>query len=310
MRMNKLLLTVAFTVAATVKLWAGVSADTDVKVALPPELTRPLSDEEKAREAAWNALSIRASAGLPYQSNDDKIIIDKAFLTLGWAVKQSSNIAVVSVQECEFMPLTEEVRILRLHFKVETNLFGEMPPSGSIDVPWALSNKTREQVEKISKVLGPVTWQPDPPSPSKGDRFLVFLSPKNLTRFQAFWNWGGKRDRQASPAEAPLFSFGDAYNVIALTEKKQTEAFLTAVSGYVKNLRDQNMDEETYYRFLKGQMRSPFPRLKEDARCEMVNLLKSSSVGSDQALNDEGIDDGIKEYVRLILSPDQTKKKP
>lgn len=307
--MNKLLLISMFTVSAIAKLFGGDGVKSDIKVVLPPELTRlpVVSNEGKEREMSRQKLSVQACSGLPYMSDDDKIIIAKDIYTFGKTVKKCSNIAIISVLSCEYFPLMENVRVLRLQFNVESNLLGKIQSPEMIDVPWAFSSFTQEHIKRIKKMGVDITWKPDPPTPGKGDRFLVFLSPQNQSKFEEFWYWRSPQRDQSYSSKTKLFSIGDAYNVIPLKEKKQTEDFLTAVSGYICNLREQNYNEAAYYSFLKSQMRSSLHRLKEDARSEMVKFLRSSSFYQKLAISDDGIDDRIKNYVRLILIPNQEK---
>jgi hypothetical protein len=308
MKMDRRPLAVILAVTVTAKLWGGEGADTDIRVSIPPELDPEPTREEKARETAWRELSRRANAGLPYLGMDDQME-SKAFFTLGRAVEHCSNIAVVSVLSCEYLPLTEKLRVLRLRFNVESNLFGRTQSPGTLDVPWAFSRMTREQAENLKKRGINVTWKSEPATPETGGRLLLFLSPENQSKFQEFWHWDNSWRNKPSPQSASsLYAFGDAYNVVSLDGKSQGNAFLAAVLGYVKHLRSGKVDAEKYYPFLKEQMKSPIPRLKEDARCEMVNLLRSSAADLGQAASDEEIDDGIKKYVRLILIPERQKR--
>jgi hypothetical protein len=54
-------------------------------------------------------------------------------------------------------------------------------------------------------------------------------------------------------------------------------------------------------------MESPIPRIKEDARSDMLDLLRTSSFDLKKVVDDEKIDDGLKDYVRYILMPHQGK---
>lgn len=108
----------------------------------------------------------------------------------------------------------------------------------------------------------------------------------------------------------PLFSFGDAYNVIRLDDEKRSAAYVTAVTGYLRHLQDQRHNVDVYYVFLKELMHSPISRIKDDARSDFVNFLRTCpSFDLNRVLEDKNVDDGIKEYVRLILLPSRQPPK-
>ena len=261
------------------------AGEQDIKVVLPPELTQQPNEDEKARSKARSDLNLRASVGLPYLSVDD-VIAHKSMLTLGNGARRCDHIAVASVLSCENLPLSGKLHTLIIRFNVESNLLGILNQPETIIVPWSHERT----------------------SPAKGARLLVFLAKKNLSMSTEFITWNNREQRkhQSFPPNS-LFAFGDSYNIISLDNDKQAESLLTSVSGYVQHLRGQNHDEKMYYLFLKEQMRSSFSRIKEDARSDMVYFLRTSSCDLNQVVSDDGIDDGIKNYLRLFLIPEQEK---
>ncbi len=308
--MKRPFLTLLFTVA-----WAlnGQSDDTgehDVKIVIPRELDPPPSEEDKMREKTYSELHLRASAGLPYSSMEDELS-RKSYFTLGNSVKQCTNIAIVSALSCEPVSETNKLKVINLRYNVESNLFGILPPSGSIDVPWVTSLLSQEQVQSLNRRGINATWRPSPEIPETGQRFLVFLSPRNQSKHHEFWHWKRSKQNQQSPSsEVPLFSFGDAYNVIRLDDEKRSAAYVTAVTGYLRHLQDQRHNVDVYYVFLKELMHSPISRIKDDARSDLVNFLRTCpSFDLNRVLEDKNVDDGIKEYVRLILLPSRQPPK-
>jgi len=284
--MNKRLLIIFFALAMLLEGHGQDTGEQDIKVVLPPELTQQPNEEEKARSKARDELNLRASVGLPYLSMDD-VIAHKSMLTLGNGARRCDHIAVVSVLSCENFPISVKLHTLIIRFNVESNLLGVLHQPETIIVPWA-DERT---------------------SPAKGDRLLVFLAKKNLSRSTEFIMWNDREQRvhQGVPKNN-LFAFGDSYNIICLDNDKEEESLLTSVSGYVQNLRSQKYDDKIYYSFLKEQMRSSFSRIKEDARSDLVYFLRTSSYDLNQVVNDDGIDDGIRNYLRLFLIPERERK--
>lgn len=57
-------------------------------------------------------------------------------------------------------------------------------------------------------------------------------------------------------------------------------------------------------------MKSSIPRIRDDARQDMLYLIRScQDIDLDRILADENIDEGIKDYVRLYLKPRREGKK-
>jgi len=119
--MNKRLMILFFVLVLSLDGHSDDVGEPDIKVAIPPELDPLPTKEEMAREKEYSDLRLRASVGLPYQNMNDKIK-NRAFFTLGNAVKQCTNIAIISVQSSESLPFTDRLRVLRLRFNVESNL--------------------------------------------------------------------------------------------------------------------------------------------------------------------------------------------
>jgi hypothetical protein len=270
--------------AACLARCSGGNGENDIVVVTPPR-----TEEQIARSKAYSDRLLRASAGLSYLDIEDALA-SKSFFTLGNGVERCDHIAVVSVAEAQSQTLSEKIHACMIRFNVVSNLLGVLQQPETIIVPWAS----------------------DRSPPLEGERLLVFLAEKNLSRSEEFILWDYMRKGKQEKHSDRFFVFGDSYNVISLEDKQQKDAFLTSVSGYVKNLRRGSLDEEEYYLFLIKHMDSPCVRIKEDAISDMVKFLNSVSLSFD--LNripaDANIDEGIKNYVRLFLIPEREQKTP
>ncbi len=92
--------------------------------------------------------------------------------------------------------------------------------------------------------------------------------------------------------------------MIGLGSAETERVFVAATEGYLQVLRRESRGAERYYALLRQLVLSPECRIKEDARSDLLKFLRScSSFDLDRVLADENIDEGIKDYIRLILRP-------
>lgn len=251
----------------------------DIVVAIPPELqASSLRTEEESQR---HELYKKIKKNMPYKGD-----LSKTSSPLGALCKVSDAIIIGHVVQPEVSGSNQNST--KFTIKSDTNIFGKV--SGSSVSVEVLGHSG------LCKLNG-------------GERVIAFLSRNAARLFEA-----SKWEFNAPPVEENVLENlrlrGDGRGIIIINSAEEEKAYLDSVAGYIRYLRKENKDFEKYYQFLCGQMKSPYFRIKEDARRDMLDLIKSyPSIDLDRVLKDDNVDNGIKDYVRLILKPWKENKK-
>lgn len=277
-----------------------VAQDTeDIKVVLPEELMpkpKPLTDEEVLRQnkaKAQSELIWRLNRKLPYHNEEDLAF---RFNTLGQLVKLCDSISIAIVADIEDVGTNSVPKRLvpniKLTVNAETNLLGHLGRGG---LPLT------------------VQWWDRKRLPQQGDRWLVFITRQDYEYYMLdAMKWDFDKTRMPGKPLDTAFVLGHSRGAIDLDEGEAEKELLAATAGYLQNLRQQKWDADKYYALLRELVLSSVKRIKDDAKTDLVNFLRSCpSFDLNRVLEDKNVDDGIKEYVRRILLPSrQTPKGP
>lgn len=263
----------------------------DIKVVLPEELMpkpKPLTDEERLRqdkERAHGELIWRLDQKLPYHNED---ALACRFNTLGQLVKLCDSVSFVKVVDIEDVGSKSATKRLvpkiKLTINAETNLLGHLDRDG------------------LSLI---VQWWDRKRLPQKGDRWLVFITREDqeINMFNAM-KWDFDKTKVRGELKDTAFVLGQSRGAIDLSDSKTESRLLAATTGYLQNLRQQKWDADKYYALLRELVLSPDQRIKDDAKTDLVNFLRSCpAFDLERVLEDKNVDDGIKDYVRLVLLP-------
>ena len=260
----------------------------DIEIRLPEKLMPKLTDEENIRlqkDREYNQLVLQASKDLPYRRPDE---FDCVFYSFGQLVKLCDAILivkVVDVEEIKSKSIADRFQP-KLQFKVDvtSNLVGKL-----------------EQKD----VLPVIRWWDRKEIPKKGGKLLVFIASEEYSPgvIDAL-KWNFDKTKMQGKALDKQVVMGESRGVIDLVNKTTEEEILKTVTGYAQNLRQRNWDAEKYYAFLRQLSASPYKRIKDDAISDMFLFLRfDPPVDLKRVLEDKDVDDGIKNYVRLILYP-------
>ena len=278
--MKKVLLTVVLlSYSPSLPAQSTSADDQDVMVVMPSELDSPPSPTVEQRK--HNAFMRKIRANLPYK--DD---LSKIGTSLGCLCKISDAIIVGKIAQIEVSDsdkFTRNVTII-----VETNVSGRVYES---------------------TILAKVAWDLGFRQLNGGERGIFFLSERVVYLFDTR-EWSFDTVPVPDNVHGDLHLLGSDRSIIVVSSAEEEKAYLDAVFGYMRCLRGKTKDFEKYYQFLCGQMKSSYFRIKEDARRDMLDLIKSyPNIDLDRVLKDDNIDNGIKDYVRLILKPWKENKK-
>jgi hypothetical protein len=284
MRKMILLLSLAFGGAA---ISLAATDPEDIRVDLPEELM-PKPKPRTEYERKQDILRARVNSKLPYMYRGDL-----ALGTFGQLSKLCDNVIVGKVINVTEDQTESAVKLLEITFGVETNLFG------------AVSNKTiKANLRDANRIVN---------FAKHGDRILVFLANDICVNdiYDAI-AFDFKKTSSQVKTNGISHVVCDERGVFALKDDVMERELLVAAEGYLSALRREKRNAEQYYNLLRKLMVSPIPRVKEDARSDMFLLIsKDKSFDLQRLLEDKNIDDGIKDYVRLILLPSrQPQAKP
>ncbi len=303
MNTKRILSALAWSFMAT--CW-GFAENADIEVKIPEEqmpVPRPLSEAEtqcQDKEGAHSALPKRLTHKLPYHN----MAVNDAcrYLTLGQLIKLSDSVSVVKVTDVEGVGSESEPKRLasgvdRLIMGAETN---SLVPNLKVTI--RAETNLLDHLDFHCLTLT-VHWWDRKRIPQKGDRWLVCIMHEDpsINMFGAMmWNFDKTKFRGAS--KDSLLIIGQSRGAIDLFDSETERELLAAATGYLMNLRRQKWDAEKYYSLLRGLTRSPVMRIQNDAKIDLLDFLKTCpSFDLNRVLEDDTMDDGIKEYVRLIL---------
>lgn len=281
--MKRVLLTVVLlSQGLSLSAQSGNPDEQDIEVVIPPELNpSPPPTEEQRRYSDFIG---KLTAKLPYQND-----WERQGSTLGVLCKINNAVIVGRIAQAGMSGTHQFKR--RIEIAVETNVFGKVPGhSVSVEALWRLG--LREL--------------------SAGERAILFLSGKfwEPEDYARAFRWDSDMPSVPKDKSGDFDLRGNDRSIIAINGAEEEKEYLDAVAGYMRYLRGKGRDPETYYLFLCDLMKSSIPRIRDDARQDMLYLIRScQDIDLDRILADENIDEGIKDYVRLYLKPQREGKK-
>lgn len=286
----------------------------DIEVKFPEKqvpMPSPLSEAEKQRqdkEGSHSVLPARRVHTLPYHNMDVKDAC--RYLTLGQLIKLSDSVSVVNVVDVEDVGSESEPK------RLASGLDKLMMGAGTNSLVPNLKVTIRAETNLLDHLdfhclTLTVHWWDRKRIPQKGDRWLVCIMREDpsINMFGAMmWNFDKTKFRGAS--KDSLLIIGQSRGAIDLFDSETERELLAAAKGYLMNLRRQIWDAEKYYSLLRGLTRSPVMRIQNDAKIDLLDFLKTCpSFDLNRVLEDDTMDDGIKEYVSLILQLSRQSQK-
>jgi hypothetical protein len=286
----------------------------DIEVKFPEKqvpMPSPLSEAEKQRqdkEGSHSVLPARRVHTLPYHNMDVKDAC--RYLTLGQLIKLSDSVSVVKVVDVEDVGSESEPK--RLASGLNKLMMGAEPNRQVPNLKVTISAETNLLDHLDLRGLSlTVYWWDRKRIPQKGDRWLacIMREDPSINMFGAMmWNFDKTKFRGA-PKDSLLVT-GQSRGAIDLFDSETERALLAAATGYLMNLRRQKWDAEKYYSLLRGLIHSPVPRIQDDAKIDLLDFLRTCpSFDLNRIIEDDTMDGGIKEYVRLILQPSRQSPK-
>jgi len=280
------------------------------------ELLRPIPPAERQKRMGvairWIGKSMPCSR------------LDDAYTTLGVLSRYSENIVVGKITDAwtedEGGKRVDRNRggwFQKIEFSAKTNILGQVSsPSIKLNYKWQglgdgslksgenaivfLSGKQAVNLMmEVAYEEGTLFSRPAEPA----------LAEKNPPKGgSAIWAW--IRGLPSSAKKAPpkdLYLLGQERGVITFDGEDELDEYLTVLSGYLRYLPDRKENPEAYYMFLRSLLKSSNPRIKEDARSDLLYLVRlCPEFDVNLVLNDEAVDDWIKNYLRLVWIPLQT----
>lgn len=312
-RMNTKLILSILAWSSMTACW-GWAEKGDIEVTFPEELMpvpRPLSEAEKQRqdkEGAHSVLPARLVHALPYHNMDVKDAC--RYLTLGQLIKLSDSVSVVKVVDVEDVGPESEPK--KLASGLNKLMMGAEPNRQVPNLKVTISAETNLLAHlDLHDLPLTVYWWDRKRIPQKGDRWLacIMREDTSINMFGAMmWNFDKTKFR-GTPKDSLLIT-GQSRGAIDLFDAETERALLAAATGYLMNLRRQKWDAENYYSLLRGLIRSPVTRIQDDAKIDLLDFLRTCpSFDLNRVLEDDTMDDGIKEYLRLIPQPSRQPQK-
>jgi len=260
----------------------ATSATQDIEVVIPPELN-PLPPPTEEQRKHYDLIR-KLDANLPYKG-DWRVTGS----TLGVLCRISDAVIVGRIEQAGVSDANQFKRSFKI--AVETNIFGRVSGhSVSVDAFWRLG------VRELSV----------------GERAIVFLSEKMWSPedYARASRWDFDVPSVPNDASKNFHLRGNDRNIIVVDVPDEECAYLDAVAGYMRIFRGKTRDPEAYYLFLCDLMKSSITRIREDARQDVLHLIRSKKdFNLDRILKDGNIDEGIKDYVRLYWKPWREGKK-
>ena len=204
---------------------------------------------------------------------------------------------------------------------VETVLLGDIQPTGrffpsrkiSIAGEWMM-NEVDEKTATLEHFF-PYMWNVRK-RPKPGDRLLMFLfadpgpgyvlpyhwdpPPRRNERSFDFRKEGNPKRGEYYLGRGELDGGGARY----LDTPENTTNYLNAVNAYLRELRGEKRDAESYYSLLRTLVKSPIQSIREDARSDLMYFIEYyPSFDAKRVLSDDHIDEAIKYWVEHDVLP-------
>lgn len=234
-----------------------------------------------------NQMQARIRMKLPYTARGDYMLGSLGQLSklCDWVV--IGKIVSVKQDLCE-----ERHAPTLVTLNVETNLYGKVSGNQiTVHLDW---------------------WESRIIPYRKNDRALVFISKENYGQipYDALMLDFDKNKSGCSSFDLPVVVGGER-GFIMLDGGGLEKELLTAVDGYLTTMRREKRERKAVYTVLRKLVLSSVDRVRDDARSDIVVLLRQTPLNEiKEVLADTNIDNDIKEYVRLVLIPDGEKKQP
>jgi hypothetical protein len=259
----------------------------DIAVNIPDINPTPLSAEEREKFQKMQQVEV----ALPYGCSLF------ASYTLGQMVKECDRIVIGRISRIEaqrgvgWFGMKRDPSKRSLTIGVETNLFGSGKRSFFQDID---------------------EWESRDWSPKQEKRAFIFLENKswdkrsvNTRRFDF-----DKENAKTSSHEKSLILYGDL-GAIEFDDAETEKAYLAAMDGYLKHLRERDRDSEAYYEFLLKLAQSPIERIRDDAITDLMWFLHyAPSPELKRRLEDKRLDERLKDYVRVFVLPYRGEEVP
>ena len=204
---------------------------------------------------------------------------------------------------------------------VEEVLLGDIPPKGffksrkiAVEGRW-MEDEFYERVIRSGHPEFPYTWNLRK-RPKPGDRVLAFLFDKRdydalgepgYSGNERHFDFRKKADQGQGMYHLSRGEGGGG--IRCLDTPENTASYLSAVKGYLKELRGEGRDAESYYALLRTLVQSPIESIREDARSDLMYLIEyCPSFDAGRVLSDDRIDAAIKHWVEHDVIPGREKE--
>lgn len=220
--------------------------------------------------------------------------------TLGQLSKQCDGVFIGEIKDVGKLDDEDRAEIARgiahfvdITFQIETNLFGSLSKE-SVTIPM-LWMEYKESLPEI------------------GLRVLVLYGQGyNI----GFWDVAASKFEwikpPADPKSTPRMLFEDYSTSLRILKTHAIEkTYIETVNGYLQIFRREKRSPIKYYEFLKPLVKSPVWRIRQDAREDMLLLLRHE--GEDMfdlkvPLEDPELLTFYKDYINYILLPKRVKQ--
>ena len=158
----------------------------------------------------------------------------------------------------------------------------------------------------LKSLPSPLKKAPAKAPHSSGQKQDTYSSVRESTSSQFL---GSAANKKASSKGPHLYGLNRG--IIPFDGEEELSEYLAAVEGYIRYRQNWKEQSEQYYAFLRGMLKTSIFRIKEDARAEILHLVRSCpDFDVNLVLDDDTVDDGIKDYLRLIWIPGNPQTYP
>ncbi len=220
--------------------------------------------------------------------------------TLGQLSKQCDGIFIGEITDVGKLDDKDRAEIARgialsvnITFQIERNLFGSFSKDS---------------------VTIPMVWMEYKESlPEIGIRVLVFYGQGYKI---GLWNVAASKfdwiKPPTDPKSPPRMLFEDYSSSLRILKNPTIEkAYIETVNGYLQIFHEEKRSPVKYYEFLKPLVKSPIWRIRQDAKEDMLTLLRYEGVDMfdlKRALDDPELMDFFKDYIRYIVIPNHESR--
>lgn len=247
---------------------------------------------------------------LPYEG---EYVSRFRFSTLGQLAKVSDYIAVGKVVSVKPIGRNELRETFSMSVTIDTVLFGNIA-----DRTITVTSQWGEDWEIMDIGENRCKWNYRS-RPNPGDRLLLFMSaefskspyspiPPEVPPDEVKFTFKKERTPRQGAYHLLYWEGGARY----LDTPENTTNYLNAVKGYLRELRGNKRDADSYYSFLADLIQSSVQSIREDARSDLMYLVESCpSFDKKRILSDDRIDEALKYWVDpgFLKAKEQKKEK-